>query len=251
MPPPQQNAYVASNLNNIYNSCVTGQRAGFGFTLAEVLITLGIIGVVAALTMPSLIQKHKEMETVIKLKKAYSAISQAYTTILFEDNINTVQYEYDSLIMMEKFNKHLKFQKVCGYDRGCFPDVTYEQVQGGAYVNWERDNKDRTRAIMNDGTLIMFNHNTNYIFAQIYVDINGFKGPNQLGKDFFYIYLTPDGKITPGGAPSLDGLVGRNVFKENCIKNGGYGCAAWVIYNENMDYLHCDDLDWNTKTKCK
>lgn len=30
----------------------------------------------------------------------------------------------------------------------------------------------------------------------------------------------------------------------------GGGCTAWVIFNENMDYLHCDDLSWNGKTKC-
>ena len=48
------------------------------FTLAEVLITLGIIGVVAALTIPSLIQKYEEKQTVSQVKKAYSEISQAY-----------------------------------------------------------------------------------------------------------------------------------------------------------------------------
>lgn len=40
-----------------------------GFTLAEVLITLGIIGVVAAMTMPTLVEKHKEQVTVAKVKK--------------------------------------------------------------------------------------------------------------------------------------------------------------------------------------
>ena len=48
------------------------------FTLAEVLITLGIIGVVAALTMPSLIADHREKETVAKLKKVYSTLDNAY-----------------------------------------------------------------------------------------------------------------------------------------------------------------------------
>ena len=47
------------------------------FTLAEVLITLAIIGVVAALTMPNLIAKYQKQETVTRLKKAYSALSQA------------------------------------------------------------------------------------------------------------------------------------------------------------------------------
>ena len=47
------------------------------FTLAEFLITLGIIGVVAALTLPSVIERHQKLETVTKLKKAYSTLSQA------------------------------------------------------------------------------------------------------------------------------------------------------------------------------
>ncbi len=52
-------------------------KAFWGFTLAEVLITLGIIGVVAALTMPSLIQHHKKQEVETKLKRFYSTINQA------------------------------------------------------------------------------------------------------------------------------------------------------------------------------
>lgn len=49
----------------------------FGFTLAEVLITLGIIGVIAALTLPSLIQKKQTKELETGLKVAYSLINQA------------------------------------------------------------------------------------------------------------------------------------------------------------------------------
>ena len=48
-----------------------------GFTLAEVLITLGIIGIVAAMTIPNLIQKNYEHQTVTKLKETHSIISQA------------------------------------------------------------------------------------------------------------------------------------------------------------------------------
>ena len=48
-----------------------------GFTLAEVLITIGIIGVVAAITIPTLIQNFKKQETSARLKKFYSMMSQA------------------------------------------------------------------------------------------------------------------------------------------------------------------------------
>ena len=50
-------------------SALVPSREKVAFTLAEVLITLGIIGVVAALTMPSLIQKHKKQETTARFKK--------------------------------------------------------------------------------------------------------------------------------------------------------------------------------------
>lgn len=49
----------------------------FGFTLAEVLITLGIIGIVAALTIPGLITKCKEMQYRVTYKKVYSSLNQA------------------------------------------------------------------------------------------------------------------------------------------------------------------------------
>ena len=48
-----------------------------GFTLAEVLITLGIIGIVAALTIPTLIAKHQKQVFATQLKKSYSSIGQA------------------------------------------------------------------------------------------------------------------------------------------------------------------------------
>ena len=225
------------------------------FTLAEVLITLGIIGVVAAMTMPSLIQNYQEKATVTKLKKCYSLVSQAYVSILNDEGGSDTLQAGDDLEMMEKFGKYLKYQKTCGRNKGCFPNVTYKSVTGNGYSKWEDDTTDRSRAILTDGTLIMFNksvitENENYIYAQIYVDINGFKGPNQLGRDFFYFYINPE-KIVPAGAKALEEKNEDQKFTKNCIQQNGYACAAWVIYNENMDYLHCKDLSWDGKHSCK
>ena len=55
------------------------------FTLAEVLITLGIIGVVAALTIPVLIANHKKQEVVTKLEKVYTVMNQAIKMSEVED----------------------------------------------------------------------------------------------------------------------------------------------------------------------
>ena len=64
-----------------------------GFTLAEVLITLGIIGVVAALTIPSLIQTHKRVEVAAKLKQIYSLMNQAIL-ISEKDNGDKEYWDY-------------------------------------------------------------------------------------------------------------------------------------------------------------
>ena len=248
-----QNSFI-DKVYSLFTSHFSLKKAAF--TLAEVLITLGIIGVVAAMTMPSLIQNYQEKATVTKLKKCYSLVSQAYVSILNDEGGSDTLQAGDDLEMMEKFGKYLKYQKTCGRNKGCFPNVTYKSVTGNGYSKWEDDTTDRSRAILTDGTLIMFNKNAmwgdegNYLYAQIYVDINGFKGPNQLGRDFFYFYISPE-KIVPAGAKALEEKNEDQKFTKNCIQQNGYACAAWVIYNENMDYLHCKDLSWDGKHSCK
>lgn len=249
-----QNSFI-DKVYSLFTSHHSLKKAAF--TLAEVLITLGIIGVVAAMTMPSLIQNYQEKATVTKLKKCYSLVSQAYVSILNDEGGSDTLQAGDDLEMMEKFGKYLKYQKTCGRNKGCFPNVTYKSVTGNGYTKWEDYTTDRSRAILTDGTLIMFNKSAlwrgnegNYLYAQIYVDINGFKGPNQLGRDFFYFYINPE-KIVPAGAKALEEKNEDQKFTKNCIQQNGYACAAWVIYNENMDYLHCKDLSWDGKHSCK
>ncbi|MCD7878338.1 MAG: hypothetical protein LUG16_00210 [Candidatus Gastranaerophilales bacterium] len=51
----------------------------------------------------------------------------------------------------------------------------------------------------------------------------------------------------------MDGDVAEMV-KDDCLDAStaqGWNCAPWVLYKENLDYLNCNDLDWNTKTSCK
>lgn len=66
-----------------------------GFTLAEVLITLGIIGVVAAMTMPALIQKNNNRVVETRLKKFYSVINQAI--LMSEIDFGDKKFWYEDL----------------------------------------------------------------------------------------------------------------------------------------------------------
>ncbi len=224
------------------------------FTLAEVLITLGIIGVIAAITIPAIVTSTKEQTAITQLKKTYSALQQAF--ILAQEKYGEIANWGISMeengggeqVLLNYFSPFMQHIKICKNGYGCFPNVTYKNIDGTNYVNWNILN-DRSAMILNDGTMVMFNTSAakDYSkYGQIYVDVNGSKPPNQVGIDFFYFYLF-DNAIVPSGAPRY---YGNEFFKEKCINKAGFACAAWVIYNENMDYLHCTDLGWNGRKRC-
>ena len=89
-----------------------------GFSLAEVLFTLGIIGVVAAVTLPTLINNYREKETVTRLKKVYSTIQTAYNYTMMEEGptkfwgaLRGVETGGE-LVLLDKFSKYMHFTKL-------------------------------------------------------------------------------------------------------------------------------------------
>ena len=71
-------AEVATHID-ISNNCRCG------FTLAEVLITLGVIGVVAAMTLPVLMANHRRKVTAVRIKQFSSIWQQAYLDVYNEN----------------------------------------------------------------------------------------------------------------------------------------------------------------------
>ena len=239
------------------------------FTLAEVLITLGIIGVVAAMTLPTLIQNYKERSRVVALQKAFSILSQAYQRIVLEDGTPDVWLSEDGTttskknaqIVAEKFKPYLKVIKDCGFETGCFKDGYVKTLNGLDYNNYNQ-NTNEYKLILADGTALIFygvgvEHFTNGLFANIKVDVDGLNGENTFGKDVFLFEIGKKG-LYPCGDERLNNDYDRT-FEGNCINKsvsrdsaGGISCTAWVIYNGNMDYLHCPEkLGWDKAKRCK
>ena len=84
------------------------------FTLAEVLITLGIIGVVAALTIPTLMANHRKQVVETSLEKFYSTMNQAIkmAEVDYGDVRQWDEFEYGALAWFEKYLKpYLKYTK--------------------------------------------------------------------------------------------------------------------------------------------
>ena len=232
------------------------------FTLAEVLITLGIIGVVAAMTLPALVQRQQEKAAAVKLKKAYSVISNAFNLAKNEHG-NFSDWFGDTSSVSEysqRFAKtlipYMNVSKNCGFNSGCLPGGNVKGLTGAGHYDYDSSNVEY-KVILNDGTALSF-----YVLSpscegtetikcgNIKVNVGGKKKAYFWGKDFFLLNIYPD-KVVPAGLP--DDTVWA--FPRLCDLNSqsqynGIACSAWVIFNENMDYLHCTDLSWSGKTKC-
>ena len=251
------------------------------FTLAEVLITLGIIGVVAAMTIPTLIADYQEKQTVSRLTKAYATLNNAYqmakvengefrtwgfsgNSLVEEDDEGNRHYTEDTVSNTELFWKIMtKNMKVLKWSinekltNG--PKYSYLNVKNTHTTTTSLANITLADGItLHGGFITDFKCNEKELCLDFDIDINSVDNPpNTYGKDIFNFYLLPEGIIPAGNKDTerFSGAYRLRTFEKYCDRDGevvynGYGCAAWVIYNKNMDYLHCDDLSWDGKHKC-
>ena len=246
------------------------------FTLAEVLITLGIIGVVAAMTLPTLIAKYQEQVTVNHLLKTYSMLSQAvqrmqtdygtidswglsntYTGQIDEETGKTIYDWSAQKIIAERLKQYLNVTRTCELGKICLNASSYtlsgQKIGDPAPVSASSDSPPEAKFFLADGTYVGLGW---YGTGAEKIDINVIltqlgKNKSILGENRFFFELTPKG-LRPEGLNDA-----RNVFNKCDPKlandtMAGRGCTAWVIYNKNMDYLHCrEKLDWNGKHSCK
>ena len=236
---------------------------GLAFTLAEVLITLGIIGLVAEITIPTLMHNFQTQVTVTSLKKTFSVLSSAYTTSVQENgppNNWTLGADWSTdgaKKLSDMFAPYLSIAKYCGAAEGCAPNANYKRLKKVQdFKNfYPADGGGSSKIELNDGSLLHFvaykllNYFGTSYFGFVYVDVNGAKPPNQEGIDWFIFFITDKG-IVPAGTAAGNGLY---TFADYCGKVGalGEGCTAWVIYNENLDYTKCPGkLSWDGTTKC-
>ena len=256
------------------HGAVSNSHRKAAFTLAEVLITLGIIGVVAAMTLPTLINKYQEKVTVTKVKKFYSILSQGYQFAVQEygepeywgmtgrDAGSSYEEEEtynaaNAILIRNRLLKNLKKVQNCDNAKNqsaCGMGDAYYQLNGVRNDEIMSSSAKTSSSLMVDGGAVMVIANPNgqsrgtgvlsKTYAIIYLDTNGPKPPNTYGKDLFMFYLT-NKNIIPVGTEN------ETWWTFNTCTIYGAGCTAWVIYNENMDYLKCTDLSWNGKKKCR
>ena len=236
------------------------------FTLAEVLITLGIIGVVAAFTLPSVISKYQEKQTVTQLNATYSLLSQAIEKMV-NDNGDISTYGDDErtrvTTLFLKLQNYIQTTKVCPHNyKGCFDASPFSSLNYGYVLKngvairlinggtCEQDTTmDKTGGWELDPDVKGTHYGTyHHSCAYMYININGNTNA-KLGKNTFLFAVVQNG-IVPVGGPK-ESTSYNNI--SNCLTGKDMSeCGAWVIYNKNMDYLHCpEQLGWDKATHCK
>lgn len=232
-------------INNISQKCPPPKA----FTLAEVLITLGIIGIVAALTMPSLIAKQKEKAIVTKLKKFYTSFSQAYQMAVNEHGTIDNWGLADTAWTDDKTD----FTDEAKKGKEDFMKIVLK------YYTEPKYNKNSSTYTLQDGISMSMPSISIKLCEQTRASCGSFRvdlaGNNKAINQSFLFDIYKD-KIIPYGAYSNkwysnDKNMVDSIFRRECGENHVH-CTAWVIYNENMDYLHCiNDLSWFGAKSCK
>lgn len=223
------------------------------FTLAEVLITLGVIGIVAAMTLPAVITKYRKQATVTSLKKFYTVMSQAIEQSALDNgspeywSIASVKAgeTYADYADTEQFfnlylKKYLKVLTYCGEKSGCWAEQE-AQPNGIKRADGLNSLKGTVKFILNDGyavTLLGSGSKT----ILVYVDLNGKKKPNRRGIDIFEFRIDPNNSAKiffhpykPNGQGTLDL---KNI---ECTPSVGYRCAAKIMSD---GWKISDDYPW-------
>lgn len=239
----------------------------FAFTLAEVLITLGIIGVVAAITIPGLVFNAQKAGWVARLKETVAIVNQAHKLIMAEEDV-TEMGETGIHFSRDKKRCDINCRSCDGNIWGNLNCCGYHiytkylkvlQVRGikgrenfkGTYLNSNKIvnikdvyMKDRMLCyILINGSEVCFNAATstmtNHTFGkateeEVLIDVNtNAVGPNKIGRDIFVFYTAPDGHLIPQGSAEFAQSVYENKgkSKEEALSSTYYWRNATATSN--------------------
>lgn len=207
------------------------------FTLAELLLTLIIIGIISAVALPGLRKNVYSKEFEAGLKKGYSTLQQSWGLVMLKYRNNIAGKIADNAAAVEEFRIVLKATKVCSTDvttEGCWST-------GSRLLNgnpWKPTG--HAGLILLDGSILALNYNklctSSFLTAKnscaiAYIDVNGFDKPNVLGRDIFEFYLSTT-EVVPSGS-ELDSRFGTPSM--NCTSTGaGNACTAEALINAGV-----------------
>ena len=212
------------------------------FTLAEILITLGIIGVVAAMTIPSLITSYKAYRYRTQFLKSYSSLQQIFKQMQSND-VALDGSLYSGGTFKEVIKPYLKNSTQC---------ITTKELQSALCLSKEKEqynnlpntekmkweNFDDGQFILADGSQLFIENPQSSDQRVIFlIDLNGYiNPPNRAGIDLFLFQLT-DNEVVPMGAPNTMFAGPYSYFCSTNTKGWASGTGCALQAKDNPDYF--------------
>lgn len=225
-----------------------------GFTLAEVLVTLGIIGVVASITMPTLVQNYQKKAFATQLHKVYNELNQAGLSFLNSKNALRMSEAGFSGNEQNFLESAFRVVNNCGNSTTNCLAPSYKSIDGKSIGHIGKKGTIKSCVSIASGASICIGTaiigglgidskgTMSLGAARVYVDTNGLKGPNTYGRDFFDFVINQD-----GSAGMIDGVFGVGVNSDlTTLKNN---CVKYIELNEGQDMNANDGACFNYLVK--
>ncbi len=222
-----------------------------GFTLAEVLITLGIVGIIAALTTPTLIASTRNQANASKLSSTVSNLENAFTSLVVSEGVDDIvdtelwNYWEDADGFSGEIGKYLK---VISYDNaeGGIPggySNGVKTISGTALETMPNMDTQYISLTLPSGTIVYIAESGTALSreeeetakaaggalfsspAYVTVDVNGIEAPNRVGRDIFCFILGSEGKLYPFGGKDIAVFEGSDASATWNSDDGTYPCT--------------------------
>ena len=222
-----------------------------GFTLAEVMIAMALIGVIASLTIPTFVSSSRNKANAAKLATIVSATENALTSMIASEAANDLSETAFGQAQTDiNLGKYLKLAgsetSITKYYSSSNPFVTLNRgSMSGFSVSRIFETKNGALLMYKDGAVTRANYESlggtvDSSIGTLVIDVNGSAKPNVWGRDAFYFRIGNDGTLYPAGSLNFSILEDGN--KDNLWDNTGskytctstsknIGCTACLIEN--------------------
>lgn len=216
-----------------------------GFTLAEVLITLVVIGIIAAITIPTMMNSKNNEELRAGLLKAQSTLAGALEKYYIQNGERIKPEELLGASNVKPFkNKiipYIAIAKECDDGNAVTGNLSKACVPNNAQIYKTYNNKnwidhyyiDDGQFVMNNGMTVLIENNNSLFIS---VDVNGFKKkPNKAGHDLFSFEINSSGNLVPMGAKGTKFYSATDAYCSNTstVNTNGFGCTAKALADPN------------------
>ncbi len=215
-----------------------------GFTLAEVMVALALVGVIASLTIPTFVSSSRNRANAAKLATTVTAVETAFTTMISSEAVNDLSEtnfaETPSEANLSRFFKlsgSAEDLETFYNDEAPFvtlnragsqpPVSSVFQSKNGALLIYNADDVEPSEEDNHPGSI-----------GQLSIDVNGNALPNVWGRDVFFFRIGYDGMLYPAGG-DIFALMDENGANMLCEDGGtkNQGCTARLIENNyEIDY---------------